>query len=107
VSVQNHKKQTTELLIPVLEEDIAVQENALQVLTGQFTRMQYHVMCRWMIFVVAESLSTGFPASVVSRRPDVRSNEMALVAANAQVGVAQANMYPALNITVGGGLEFI
>jgi outer membrane protein TolC len=30
---------------------------------------------------------------------------MALVAANAQVGVAQANMYPALNITVGGGLE--
>jgi outer membrane protein TolC len=30
---------------------------------------------------------------------------MSLVAANSQVGVAQANMYPALNITVGGGLE--
>jgi outer membrane protein TolC len=30
---------------------------------------------------------------------------MALVAANAQVGVAQANMYPALYITAGGGLE--
>ena len=42
---------------------------------------------------------------MVSRRPDVRSDEMALMAANAQVGVAQANMYPALNITAGGGLE--
>jgi outer membrane protein TolC len=30
---------------------------------------------------------------------------MALVMANAQVGVAQANMYPALSITAGGGLE--
>jgi outer membrane protein TolC len=30
---------------------------------------------------------------------------MALVAANSQVGVAQANMYPALNITAGTGLE--
>jgi len=28
-----------------------------------------------------------------------------LMAANAQVGVAQANMYAALNITAGGGLE--
>src|SRR6185369_13215821 len=43
--------------------------------------------------------------SIVSRRPDVRSNEMALVAANAQAGIAQASMYPALNITVGGGWE--
>ena len=42
---------------------------------------------------------------MVSRRPDVRSAEMALVAANARVGIAQANMYPALNITAGGGLE--
>jgi outer membrane protein TolC len=30
---------------------------------------------------------------------------MALVVANAQLGVAQANMYPALNITAGGGWE--
>jgi len=56
-------------------------------------------------FSVPNNLSTGVPASIVSRRPDVRSNEMALVAANAQVGVAQANMYPALNLTIGGGLE--
>ncbi len=42
---------------------------------------------------------------MVSRRPDVRSDELALKVANAQVGIAQASMYPALNITAGGGLE--
>jgi outer membrane protein TolC len=56
-------------------------------------------------FTVADYLATGLPIAMVSRRPDVRSNEMALMAANAQVGVAQANMYPALNLTAGGGLE--
>jgi outer membrane protein TolC len=30
---------------------------------------------------------------------------MELITANAQIGIAQANMYPALNITAGGGLE--
>ena len=42
---------------------------------------------------------------MVSRRPDVRASEVALQIANAQVGIAQANMYPALNISAGAGLE--
>jgi NodT family efflux transporter outer membrane factor (OMF) lipoprotein len=98
------QRQTTALLIPALEEDIALQENALQILTGQLPGALPR-NASLNDFIVPDNLSSGLPASIVSRRPDVRSNEMALVAANAQVGVAQANMYPALNITVGGGLE--
>jgi NodT family efflux transporter outer membrane factor (OMF) lipoprotein len=98
------QKQTTELLIPQLEQDIAIQENALQVLAGQLpTRVSRSTALQ--NFVVPDYLSAGLPVSMVSRRPDVRSNEMALMAANAQVGVAQANMYPALNITAGAGFE--
>jgi outer membrane protein TolC len=52
-----------------------------------------------------ENISSGVPASLLSRRPDVRAAELAVVAANARMGVAKANMYPALNITAGGGLE--
>ena len=95
------QRQTTELLIPLLEQDIAIQENALQVLAGQLPA----TISRSALlqdFIVPDYLSAGLPVSMVSRRPDVRSNEMALMAANAQVGVAQANMYPALNITAGG-----
>jgi len=98
------QKQTTELLIPQLEQDIAIQENALQVLAGQLPATISR-SALLVDFVVPDYLSTGLPVSMVSRRPDVRSNEMTLMAANAQVGVAQANMYPALNITAGAGLE--
>jgi outer membrane protein, multidrug efflux system len=98
------QKQTTALLIPELEQGIALQENALQVLTGQLPgTVSRHVSLS--AFAVRDDLATGLPVAMVSRRPDVRSVELALVAANAQVGVAQANMYPALNITAGGGLE--
>jgi len=98
------QKQSTALLIPQLEQSIALQENALQVLTGQLPG----TIARKVSlneFTVADDLSTGLPVAMVSRRPDVRTTELSLVSANARVGVAQANMYPALNITAGGGLE--
>lgn len=98
------QKQTTELLIPQLQQDIALQENALQLLTGQLPGTIARTATLNDI-AIPQTLSTGLPVAMVSRRPDVRTNEMALVMANAQVGVAQANMYPALNITAGGGLE--
>src|SRR4030095_7377774 len=72
------QKQTTALLIPALEENIALQENALQILTGQLPGALSR-KASLNDFVVPDSLSSGLPASIVSRRPDVRSNEMALV----------------------------
>lgn len=98
------QKQTTALLIPQLEQDIALQENNLQVLTGQLPGTLARTTTLNDLSVPA-TLSAGLPVAMVSRRPDVRSTELALVMANAQVGIAQANMYPALNITAGGGLE--
>lgn len=98
------QKQTTALLIPQLEQDIALQENALQVLTGQLPGAITRTTTLNDLSV-PPSLSAGLPVAMVSRRPDVRTTELALVMANAQVGVAQANMYPAFNITAGGGLE--
>src|SRR6476646_1325080 len=72
------QKQTTVLLIPQLEQDIAIQENALQVLAGQLpSRVSRSATLQ--DFVVPDYLSAGLPISMVSRRPDVRSNEMALM----------------------------
>lgn len=98
------QRQSTALLVPQLEQNVAIQENALQILTGQLpgTVARSASLAQ---FPVADNYSTGLPAAMVSRRPDVRSTEMALMVANAQVGIAQANMYPTLNITAGTGLE--
>lgn len=98
------QKQTAALLVPQLEQGIGIQENAIRILTGELPApisrtSQLHD------FKVADSLPTGIPAAMVSRRPDVRAAEMGLVAANARVGAAQGNMYPSLNITANGGVN--
>ncbi|RYY36191.1 MAG: efflux transporter outer membrane subunit [Sphingobacteriaceae bacterium] len=96
------QRETTALLIPQLEQSIIIQENALQELTGQLPG--------GIARNVGQSKEladtrTGLPANLLSRRPDVKSAEMGLAAANARVGVAQGNMYPSLTITAAGGLE--
>ncbi len=98
------QKQATALLIPQLEQEIALQENMLQLLTGQLPGKLARQTSLGDL-TVQDKLSTGLPVSMVSRRPDVRADELALVIANARVGVAQADMYPALTLTAGGGLE--
>lgn len=98
------QKRSTALLIPQLEQNIAIQENALQILTGQLPGRVERAAAMNQLPVPAD-LSAGLPAAMVSRRPDVRARELALMAATARIGIAQANMYPALNITAGGGLE--
>ncbi len=43
-------------------------------------------------------IAAGFPADTLRQRPDVRSAERSLAAATARIGVAQAQLYPALRI---------
>lgn len=90
-------------LIPQLEKEIILQENALHVLTGELPGIQQG---RTMLDEIKfpEQLSTGVPIDMVRRRPDVRSRELDLVIANAKVGISKAQMYPALRITAAGGV---
>ncbi|MGJ7033797.1 NodT family efflux transporter outer membrane factor (OMF) lipoprotein [Niabella hirudinis] len=98
------QKQSTALLIPQLEQNIAIQENALSILTGS---LPGPVERSKGLFNsgVPQWLTPGIPSAVLSRRPDVRAKEMELIAANARAGIAQANMYPSLSITAQGGLN--
>jgi multidrug efflux system outer membrane protein len=47
----------------------------------------------------------GLPAALLRRRPDVAAAEQTVVAANAQVGVATANLYPTVGLTGAAGFE--
>jgi len=46
-----------------------------------------------------ETVGVGIPANVLRQRPDVRAAERNLAAATAQIGVAKAQLFPALNIS--------
>lgn len=91
-------------LIPELEQNIAIQENALSIITGSFPSSKERKTTLNAI-ALKESAAAGIPSSLVSRRPDVKNAELALKVANAKVGIAKAGLYPSLNITASGGLN--
>lgn len=91
-------------LVPQLEQNIQLQENALSVLTGTFPEAKQR-SSNLNTLLVTENLSAGIPAQLLSKRPDVKSAELALQAANAKVGITRAYFYPSLNITAVGGVN--
>lgn len=98
------QRQAAALLIPQFEQNITIQENALRILTGALPdRVERNANLDQIH--VPDNIATGVASDVVSRRPDVRSAELALNIANANVGISKANMYPALRITATGGVN--
>jgi multidrug efflux system outer membrane protein len=91
-------------IIPQLEQSIALQENALSILTG---KIPGEITRRSKLegLSMPERLSAGVPSEMVATRPDVRVAELALHVANARVGITKAGMYPSLTITANGGLN--
>ncbi|RAJ37025.1 TolC family protein [Pedobacter cryoconitis] len=91
-------------LVPQLEQRIALEENALSILTGAFPKTIARIGTLNSISV-QDQVGTGIPSRMLSLRPDVKSAELELVKANAKVGIAKAGLYPSLVITANGGLN--
>lgn len=98
------QKKTAELLVPLAKANISVQENALQILCGEYPNS----ITRAGNLDVAEfavALPSGIPVSLLSRRPDVKAAEYAVMSANAKTGLAKATMYPTLSLNPSIGVN--
>lgn len=98
------QKKTAELLVPLTKQNIEVQENALSILCGKFPDQIERASSRADL-VHTELFQTGVPASLLSRRPDVKAAEYAVMAANANTGLAKAAMFPAFSLTPSVGMN--
>ncbi|WP_169928707.1 efflux transporter outer membrane subunit [Labilithrix luteola] len=85
------------------EQQIALTENTIALLMG---RTPGPIARSPTGDTLAEppEVPAGLPSALLERRPDVRQAEANLVAANAQVGVATANLFPTVSLTALGGI---
>ena len=90
----------TAATIPSLESSYNQAVSTLGVLTGQAPGALKNAMAAVAPIPQGPAdIAVGVPADTLRQRPDVMSAERALAAATAQIGVAKAALYPALNIT--------
>ena len=83
--------------VPVLQQQIAQQENALAVLVGRnpgpIARGQP------LIALGTPVVPAGLPSEILTQRPDVVAAEQSLIAANARVSAARALYFPTISLT--------
>jgi len=88
----------TAAVIPALEQQIAVAEDALSLLLGRppgpIERGE-----ALSDKAPAPEIPVGLPAALLERRPDVLAAEQLLVASNANVGAAKALFFPSISLT--------
>jgi NodT family efflux transporter outer membrane factor (OMF) lipoprotein len=88
--------------IPPLEQQFRQSVNALAVLLGK-TPESIDVDTGTLKELSVPPLLEGLPSQLLSRRPDIAESEQQLIAANADITVARAALFPSIQLTAGGG----
>jgi multidrug efflux system outer membrane protein len=96
---------TANAQIPDLERQIAQEENALNILLGNYPQgvTRGHPLVEQ---ILPPDVPPGLPSTLLERRPDIRQAEQVLVASNAEIGVAKAEFFPQISLTGSGGGAF-
>jgi outer membrane protein TolC len=85
--------------VPKLEADIKTQCNGLSVLLGEAPGpMQEELAASGPIPLIEGETAIGIPSDLLRRRADVLQAERLLMAATADIGVAEAGYYPDLRL---------
>ncbi len=95
---------TAAAAIPDFERQIEQQENSISILLGRNPGPIIRDPSE-MNWPEPEQVPAGLPSELLERRPDIEQAEAELVAANANVGVARAQMFPQLSLSGAGGLS--
>jgi NodT family efflux transporter outer membrane factor (OMF) lipoprotein len=103
VAQQRALLDSTLTQVDVLRKQRAQFEHALATLVG--TPAPVFALAADARRAVPPPIPVGVPSDVLERRPDVAAAERAMAAANAQVGVATAALYPSITLGASAGRE--
>jgi NodT family efflux transporter outer membrane factor (OMF) lipoprotein len=91
---------TTQAFVPTLRAALAQNVNRLAVLLGAFPSvLQAELAQDGPIPSPPSEVVVGLPTELLRQRPDIRQAERQLAAQTAQIGVATADLYPALSLS--------
>ncbi len=93
---------TAAAAIPDFERQIEQQENSISILLGRNPGPIIRGASE-MNWPEPEQVPAGIPSQLLERRPDIQQAEAELIAANADVGVAKAQLFPQLSLSATGG----
>ncbi len=92
-----------QVAIPQIERATAQAENALSVLLGGYPSAVPRGLPLRDQIAMPLIPEAGLPSELLERRPDIRSSEEALIAANAQIGVARSLLFPQVTLQAAAG----
>jgi NodT family efflux transporter outer membrane factor (OMF) lipoprotein len=90
--------------VPPLRQQFRQAVHALAVLIGK-TPESVDVEVGTLTQLSSPAIIEGLPSQLLSRRPDVAEAEQNLIAANADITVARAALFPNIQLTATGGYE--
>jgi len=103
VAQQQSLVDNEDAAVPALRAQLSHNLAALAILLGT-TADKLELNLGTLEQVAAPPVTTGLPAGLLERRPDVASAEAQLIAANADVRAARAAFLPTIQLTASGGV---
>ncbi|WP_426417956.1 efflux transporter outer membrane subunit [Aestuariirhabdus sp. LZHN29] len=86
-----------------LETSLRQTKNSLAILLGQLPQeLDYLLAQKGGVPLVKSDIALGMPQDLIRRRPDIRVAERQLAAQSAQIGFAEAELYP--HFSIGGSI---
>jgi multidrug efflux system outer membrane protein len=96
----------TEAAIPTFEADERAAIYRIGTLIGESPEdLLPQLTAPQAIPLSVADVPVGLPSDLLRRRPDIRAAERRMAAANARIGVAEADLYPHFSLTGVAGLE--
>ncbi len=97
---------TIEAGIPTIEDQLNANRHALAILLGRVPE-GFSVTTAGTNALTLPKIAVGQPSSLLERRPDIRSAEASLEAANANIGAARAAFFPSINLSASKSVNWL
>jgi NodT family efflux transporter outer membrane factor (OMF) lipoprotein len=96
---QQSQLAATQALLPPLESKLEQTRNTLAILTGRFPSEDQIPDIQLADLQLPTNLPLTVPSKLIEQRPDIRASEALIHVASAQIGVADANLFPLFTVS--------